>query len=645
MSDWLDDIAARTSVDPTKAQAILSRYGVAPTPSPARPRRLTLLAVRFSGVKQLEDLEVPFEFVWDLAPGVWAVASHEEDNLVGKSSVLEVIRWGLTGRAHLQPDVRAWLQQVHIRGVVNDEEFLIDFDVHDGRPDGSISTIRPVKHAIGSFTNEREFEALIGAFMLDRLGMEPTPFWQNRQHQKEGDPQLISWPGYFSVLYLPDSSHKGLLGTDSWFGQAADFLRVFIGMPWGRTYSTARVALNAESQENRAIERRRQDDEAARQASVREVESRLEELKANLPPVEDATSMVVALDRAVEIVGALAERLILARQRGVAARAALRELQQVLRQDRLRLQDASESALLRRFFHGLNPNVCPRCDTPINASRRESESLKAACAVCTAPVELENADDDVAATLRSNLESLETEETRLIKAEQQALEAQAVAERQLEQAQAEVRSLADRRDVFHRRHLAELEVAKLEAVLEDRRHARAGQIGSADLEAELVLKAAQAEAQQRMNLSRVSLFEALNSEILDLGRAFGVDALEAVRLDGAARLQIRKGGVSTWFSALTRGERLRMKLAVVIAMLRLGERAGVGRHPGLLLIDSPGAEETGGGDFTRIFGELQKIASELPHIQVITATTRGEVVRTVLTEHHVRIAPQGGVLW
>jgi hypothetical protein len=80
-------------------------------------------------------------------------------------------------------------------------------------------------------------------------------------------------------------------------------------------------------------------------------------------------------------------------------------------------------------------------------------------------------------------------------------------------------------------------------------------------------------------------------------------------------------------------------------MLRLGERRHIGRHPGLIVIDSPGAEESGASDFTRLLEELEAISRELPHLQVITASARAEQVLSVLPADRVRAAPKGETLW
>ncbi|GAA3832652.1 hypothetical protein GCM10022226_62420 [Sphaerisporangium flaviroseum] len=67
--------------------------------------------------------------------------------------------------------------------------------------------------------------------------------------------------------------------------------------------------------------------------------------------------------------------------------------------------------------------------------------------------------------------------------------------------------------------------------------------------------------------------------------------------------------------SLTEGEQLRLKIVTTIALLRHGFRSGVGRHPGLLLVDSPGAEEVDSGDLRHMLEDLVVLflTAALPH--------------------------------
>lgn len=62
-------------------------------------------------------------------------------------------------------------------------------------------------------------------------------------------------------------------------------------------------------------------------------------------------------------------------------------------------------------------------------------------------------------------------------------------------------------------------------------------------------------------------------------------------LVGNATMKVHQGGQSSSYGDCERGEKLRLKLATAIALIKQGRTSGVGRHPGLLFVDSPGSEE------------------------------------------------------
>jgi hypothetical protein len=55
---------------------------------------------------------------------------------------------------------------------------------------------------------------------------------------------------------------------------------------------------------------------------------------------------------------------------------------------------------------------------------------------------------------------------------------------------------------------------------------------------------------------------------------------------------------------------LRIKIAAAIALIEIGHTDGVGRHPGLLFIDSPAAEEIPEADLRTMLEAIATVAAE-----------------------------------
>ncbi|NEA18751.1 hypothetical protein [Streptomyces halstedii] len=119
-----------------------------------------------------------------------------------------------------------------------------------------------------------------------------------------------------------------------------------------------------------------------------------------------------------------------------------------------------------------------------------------------------------------------------------------------------------------------------------------------------------------------------------------------MEIDRGARLKVIKdGGVSAFFSKQSPGERLRLRIAVVIALLRVGAAHGISTHPGLLMIDSPKAEEVQDLDAHTLVQELAALAEE-SRLQVLITTVDSGLAHDVLNDDgHIIEAPAGKPMW
>jgi hypothetical protein len=122
-------------------------------------------------------------------------------------------------------------------------------------------------------------------------------------------------------------------------------------------------------------------------------------------------------------------------------------------------------------------------------------------------------------------------------------------------------------------------------------------------------------------------------------------SLSKAQLRGNAVLLLTKGGAETSFSKVTKGERLRLKVATVLAMIQVGERRGVGRHPGWIMIDSPAAQEIAPEDLRELLSGLNDVRDELPHLQIFVAGITSNAMIESIPESHRRQATNGGYLW
>jgi hypothetical protein len=120
------------------------------------------------------------------------------------------------------------------------------------------------------------------------------------------------------------------------------------------------------------------------------------------------------------------------------------------------------------------------------------------------------------------------------------------------------------------------------------------------------------------------VLQSLSSYTYEMARAFGAQSITDVTCSALGALSLRKHGVRVTFRNINNaGERLRVKLAFFLAMMRLGRQEHGGRHPGFLMIDQPGSAEMVDEDFGAVarvlFGIDAHFADEL---QILCFTAR-----------------------
>ncbi|MEU6972784.1 hypothetical protein AB0A71_34735 [Kitasatospora aureofaciens] len=647
-------IAALAATTEDEVRNVFATYGLPLVSTPARPRALRLRRLRVAGLRTGAVAPGAFDSTIGFNDGVTALVAS---NLRGKTSVLELVTWCLRGAPReLQSGVRHWLGHLDLDVVVAGQPLGFRLDLEDGEiasalvlagpdVDGLADTRVPVP-ADGVLpllraSHSASFTEQVQALMMDRLDLHPLV-----NSVKGTSTQTHGWPAYYGALYLPAGGDKVLLGDQSIAGLAGRLLQVFLDLP-----ATAALARVKTAQDLRATEERSKWAAAdAFAQSVREqreqAQGKLGEARARLdalgsPGGGSGASLVELAARSVGLARGVADD----QERWEELMASHRQARAARQRDAKILNDVRESAVARKLFHGLNPTACPRCDKDIEDGRRQRERSVHACAVCDRPVEAggEETSEDVIAEAKERLVASGEVEKAAKEALEEAEEALARRTEELAAAQSQLRAAESaarlpalvqaREDVL--RWEGALSVLPEPAPASERRESSTVKI----------LKCGAAVLEEDSRSSGSTLFAALNQEIAELGRRFGIVSLEAVEIDRAGRLKVIKDGTSQdWFSKQSAGERLRLRIAVVIALLRVGAAHGVSTHPGLVLIDSPKAEEVQDLDALTLLKELAAVAEE-NELQIVVTTADSVLAHQVLPAHSIVEAADGSPLW
>lgn len=660
------------------------------TPGPPADKELDTVLFRLDDAAEEQLDAVPFTFSWTLGPGLYGVGSQQ--NLRGKTSVLEVIRWALRGRSKLQDEVQRWIEHVTVGFLVNEEHLIVDFDVQEGMPSGAVvrqegDGSRQVE--LAKFSGHEDFEATMDAVMMPRLQLQPISSWnQANSTAVEND-----WVAYAGALTISSKGLEILLGDTQYSGMPSRLLQMFIGAAWAASRAEATTAVKEiEAAIARQTERASEQERlltGGREQAQQELARAQAELDALPLPGRRLELVSEAVSRAAALGGIVAQL----RAELDNATTVVQQTRRALQEERTRRQAQLEDALARRFFHALTPTACPRCAAPVTAQRRAQEARGHECSVCTEQLDLAAYEQDVllAATAPDDERESALAEAELsrhphgptsrdaaghgpdgdtddeddsgeVDAEDalnqilgKAIERVAELERQLAERETE-RSAAvaaarfsdDETQRMEQRRSAELAVARVAGAAAALAPITAGGTPG-DLE-ELrrrlkVAKAANAITTEWVQDAEREPLKALSRSITQLAREFGMEQLSLVELTGRASMKVHKGGKEPTYSKCEPGEQLRLKVATAVALLRAGFATGVGRHPGLLMIDSPGSEEVDKTNLDSMLKALREAADASQDMQVIIATTASRALTEFVDPANRRVAPDGEYLW
>jgi hypothetical protein len=625
-----------------------------------------------SEVKAAEEkiirVPVPFEFEWEPQHSVNGIGSGR--NLRGKSTVMNVLLWSLTGRcSEFSPDIRRWIEHIEVDWKVGEENLRVSFDAERGvvtsgtvivvNRDGTEGTV------LAEFDND-SFDDAMNSIMLNRLRLEPFTVSQ------VGTSTTHKWASYVNAFWVRPKYLKSIIGKESTL--SVRLMQMFIGTDWVPVLATAStVAGTLAAKQKAATEKAKVATEAV-DASRIEAQKTVDDLKARIAALPSGTPDVGRMMHASVRVGDLS-REIHALETDLLSRAVAADtVRQQLKAAKAREHTAHEHALLTKFFHQMEPTVCPRCTAKVTPERRAAEPDEHKCSVCTndlnldalevnvvlsssaemavassildaaaAATEHDGEDDDPAP--RNEVDAL-GEALGNVEAVMTSLRDQITAtteERAAALAESEVG--ADLAKAAEERGALDLALARAEGAAD----AFGQPVTLADADPVDPVHLAVAEAAVKVLGEWVKghqdpLLAKISADIERLTISFGGDSLSHIKLDGAANMYLRKGGDPEKYGAVTDGEKLRLKIATTIALIKHGYAENIGRHPGFLLLDSPAAEEMPEEDLATMVEALIAVAKEAP-MQVIVATRNAGPLRDLLPARNRIIAEGNDYVW
>lgn len=638
---YADKVATSSGRKLDEVLAVLARHNIVDSPTPPIAKSLRLKKLAFSGRKTISGEVQPFRFDWNPEElGVNVIAT--DNNFAGKSSALQIMLWALRGEPKsLTTTVQAWLVHVHAEFLAGERHVRVAFEVKEGKPYGSIDLLNHDSNVIHSltFATPDSFKSQMNSVMLDALQLEPIATSREIVSQEKTIMYSDGWAAYTGAL-LFDSDSTALIGDTVGTDHAQRLLQVFLGVPWATTLFQARAAKRVTDS---LVQARKRKLAQFGNRTVEQMEERLAEIAKLIASGQARENALAELEKVRKAFNGLEKQVISLKVATTVVNAEVTAGQEELLAKKRELLAVEEEAAATRFLGKLSPTCCPRCTQAFSAVRQKNERHTGACAVCLTQVE--EGDEVDYEAVKTNLVKVIGKLTRDLKAVTQKAgelnQSFQSSRKDLEETAVVLTKLSATGTAQEEQKL-QFEAARLQGTVEAINKLVQTDGGEED---ELVVLTHAAEvAKTAVENAAKEMLERSGELIKDLLVRLGMRDVERVVLKRNASVEIHKGGSESTFGKLAAGERLRVRIATVIALLQASQQFGAGRHPGLLIIDSPAKEEMADANIEEMLTALSELAADV-NLQLFVAFRGTARALQHFPEERCLVATDGKTLW
>ena len=636
---------SRVEISRDEVRKVVAGLDLAKLQPTRKVPRLMIRRLRFKGTKTLDGLETAIDYDQPFETGVNALVI--EDNLIGKSSVLKTIKFALTGNdEEYDQEVRRWITEIWLEFTLDDSPYTI---LLARREDGLHGRLAPGDHSCpidkvpkasaskGFYhRGEEEVQKALESFFVHEFGLASLG-WNQIHPAKDGSTIKVwaSWLTYFQALRIPDDNHTYLLCKPEFANQDQLLFSAFLGLHLSEPLN--QLSMEAASlRKSKEFSEEQVKEAAAQKAKLVERLGKLRQELAELD-AEQARRLKVVTG------GDLAAQLTAAEGRlveGSAEIAAIEEqvtiLTSQMQQCHATARRLREQIDLSRELTGLQVSICPNCARRIDAEAVQRERASHQCRLCVRPVPKASEDeaatleaaakdyDQRAAEMKERIAQVSRELTKSRKCVQTFRSTAETLRTTLKEGVTKglpTQKETDRRGKLHE----EIGGINHEITILDRSTGGGASLEDHEKKAKIIEKV-QLVLKEEADQRNTEIEARLNEMATDVIKALRADQISGIKCYPTGVVKLTKNGENVAFSKIMNpGERYRAKLALFLAMMRLGCEAGIGRHPGLLLLDQLGTAEMVPADMQASAAALRKIEDEFSdRVQVICFTAKPE---------------------
>lgn len=595
-------------------------------------KSLVIRKIKFKGQKNNGE-KIDYEKIF--LKGVNVIFA---DNGKGKSSLFKILKFALTGdKSSIKKDVLNWLHEIFLEFNIGNVTYTTYINLLGNRTFSGLYRVQLEKvltyreqkislesHQIQFEANtDRQFKAEMEDFFLNELSYYNLKWTSGNKNSIDLIENQTTWKTYYKSIYLESKDYNVLFINED-YGQGKKILEMLLGLQLtfainSLTLKRDYLANQLKKQEFVLSTQEKPEKNVNINNKLSEIDKAIELLKHNQKKAFQKSSNLNEYNDLIMGIKNLDDELMNLRLHK-------EEMEKQENQLIKQINRLEEELNFGMFFSNLEVKVCPRCEHDVKPEKKYIEKDQHKCMLCEN--DMSEIDEVQKEVIEFKLEELTKQLQKFKKGNELLLKESIIKE---EEKLLLVGKLAKVEKEFNTVEFTDRDIESLtnliEKKLELEYQLRQSEMQDQDLTVEKlddrisVLNAAISYlVTMRIEMSK-SILLSLETLILNQLHIFGLTSVTDVFIKDSLEIKYLQNNELTKFSELNEGEQLRAKIAFFISLIKLDIKFSVGRHPRLLIIDSPGKEEVISKDLeglSTLFNQIEKDYGE--DLQIIIGT-------------------------
>lgn len=609
-------------------------------------KSLSLSHIAFRGVKKLSDQsDEKIDYYQEIKEGIniWIA-----DNNKGKSSILKVIKYVLTGKSSLKTDVESWIDTILLGFKIGNKNYTAFLDATGTRLKSKVFSTKLMtweelentsKEPMFETKTKKDYIEQIESFFFNQFSYYSLRWTQKSPVKTKNELIEVgaSWKTYFKSIYLESRDSYDLIFGD----QGKKIFQMLLGLEL--TYPINQLAIKRDF-----ISDKKGKAKLVSEINLKEIQKNKKQLEIDLQSVKkeikDFNNRILAkssvdisaLSKQYNLLQSksnkiLEKRTLLDKKANSLRRKissikkeqttideGLGSIKSNIQKNGKRVLELEEYLEIGIFFSNLDIKSCPSCNHSIKDEKKKINLAAHKCALCDESVsdtehqldvtdykqkikDLKNSSTQLEISkskLKQQRENLNTEYVNVydksIAVEQEkesldniediSLQMKAIDETIKKEVNKSTYNPKEKDKLIAKKAVIEYKLGKLEGTSSKTNS------NSFDNKINLLNVAIDKLLATRYAIGK-NILERLQEIMLKEIRVFGLTSITEVKISEKFDIRYKQNGSFIAFNEITEGEQLRAKIAFYLSLIQLDIELNSGRHTRFLMIDSPSKEE------------------------------------------------------